>query len=347
MRSAWLGLLLLSLIVSLSEVSFAQSSPKPYEPRKDKERVPRQPYERYFTFDKFGREITFYVSEARGSEGQLPLVVYIQGSGCGSLFNQQNERVVPTSGHISVQEAAQGRARVLIVEKPGVKFLDQPRTPEERAGSPEFRREHTLERWAEAIEAAINAAHKLPQIKTDKTLVIGHSEGGLVACRVARDLPESVTHVASMAGGGPSQLFDIISLSRKGNFFRQVSEDPEARVKYVLDQWREIQADPQSTEKLFFGFAYRRWSTFLASSPMETLNDVRANIYIAQGTADDAVEPVTSDMLVAQLQARGKRVVYDRVEGADHSFNVKSKPEINGWQAQMERIIKWFLTSTV
>lgn len=343
MKYAGLGLLLVSWIVGLFVVSLAQSNSKPYEPRKDKELVPRQPYERYFTFDRFGREITFYLSEERNNQVPLPLVVYIQGSGCGSLFNRQNERVVPMSGHISVQAAAQGIARVLIVEKPGVKFLDQPRTTEESAGSPEFRREHTLERWAEAVEAATRAARKLPQIKSDKALVIGHSEGGLVACRVARDLPEVVTHAATLAGGGPSQLFDLLSLAQKGNFFRRVSEDPEARVKYVLDEWQKIQADPLSTEKLFFGFAYRRWSSFLASSPMEELSEARANIYVAQGTEDHAVEPVTSDMLVAQLRARGKRITYNRVEGADHSFNLKGKPEVNGWQEQIGRIVKWFL----
>ena len=43
-----------------------------------------------------------------------------------------------------------------------------------------------------------------------RTLVIGHSEGGIVAAYVAAKLPK-VTHVASLAGGGPTQLFDFVS----------------------------------------------------------------------------------------------------------------------------------------
>lgn len=314
-----------------------------YLPRKDSAPVSNQPYERYFTTDRFGREITFYLSAATAKQGPLPLVVYIHGSGCTSHFNDNKGKVVPAGGHIVVQEVADGQARVLIVEKPGVKFLDQPRTEEEQGGSAEFRREHTLERWAEAVEASIRAAGRVPGVQPGKVLVIGHSEGGLVACRVTRELPDIVTHVASLAGGGPSQLFDLITLTRKGNFFRGVSEDPEVRVRHVLDKWRAIQADPQSTEKLFFGFAYRRWSSFLASSPMEELTPVRAKIYLAQGTDDDAVDPASGDALDAHLRAKGKELVYDRVAGANHSFRLKDSPSVDGWQQQMERIVKWFL----
>ncbi len=318
-------------------------APPHYLPRKDKARVPGQPYERYFTTDRFGRDITFYLSEAEPKQGPLPLVVYVHGSGCASHFSDDKGRVVPAGGHIVVQEVARGRARVLVVEKPGVKYLDRPGTDAERSGSAEFRREHTLERWAEAVGAATRAAGRVPGVEAGKVMVIGHSEGGLVACRVARELPGVVTHVASLAGGGPSQLFDLLTLTRKGNFFRGVSEDPEARVRHVLGEWAAIRADPLSAEKLFFGFAYRRWSSFLADSPMEELAQVGAKIYLAQGADDDAVDPASSDALDAHLRAKGREVVYDRVAGADHSFRLKDRPGVDGWRQQMERVVVWFL----
>ncbi|HKS26770.1 MAG TPA: alpha/beta hydrolase [Pyrinomonadaceae bacterium] len=112
----------------------------------------------------------------------------------------------------------------MVVEKPGVKYLSQPSGG--CKDSKEFNVEHTLVRWAEAVEASIRAARKLPRLSTDRTLVAGHSEGGLVACRVARDLPQIVTHVATLAGSGLSQLFDLVLLARKGEFFADVSSDP-------------------------------------------------------------------------------------------------------------------------
>jgi len=69
---------------------------------------------------------------------------------------------------------------------------------------------------------------------------------------------------------------------------------------------------------------------------------LRAKIYIAQGTADTAVDPVSGDALYAQLVAKNRSVTYDRVEGANHSFRIKDKPKTDGWQELFERIAKWF-----
>lgn len=333
--------LLLALLAAAAAApeSAAQSKVKRYVPSKNSEPVPGQPYEKFSTGDRFGREIVFYLSQA-ASRKPLPLVAYIEGSGCGSRFEERGGKIHSAGGHIAAADVFKDRARVLIVEKPGVKYLAQP--PDGCRNSAEFNREHTLERWAEANEAAIRAARRLPNISRDKTLVVGHSEGGLIACRVARDLPQVVTHVASIAGGGASQLYDLIALARQGEFFDEVSPDAERRVQFVLDKWKDIRADPGNAEKFFFGFAYRRWSTFLAASPIEELSRVRSKIYIAQGTADKAVDPTSADALYAQLVARNKPVVYDRVTGGNHSFRIKDEPKTNGWQELFERIARWF-----
>jgi predicted esterase len=95
-------------------------------------------------------------------------------------------------------------ARVLVVEKPGVAFLDRQADPEDaKTCRPEFLAEHTLDRWTEAIVVSIKAAQELPGIDPTKTLVIGGSEGGVVAVHVTKIMP-SVSYAASIAGGGPN-----------------------------------------------------------------------------------------------------------------------------------------------
>jgi len=339
LNSYYLFLSLLALITIISSEALAQSKVKRYEPSKNSESVPGQPYEKFSTRDRFRRQINFYLSKTTVSERLLPLVVYIEGSGCASRFEERNGKISSAGGHIVVADVFKDKARVLIVEKTGVKYLAQPQNG--CKDSAEFNREHTLERWAEANEAVIRAARKLPHISKDKTLVVGHSEGGLVACRVARNLRQVVTHVSTIAGGG-SQLFDLVSLARNGEFFDDVSPVPDARVQFVLDKWKDIQTNPPSAEKFCFGFAYRRWSSFLVSSPVEELRETRAKIYVAQGTADKAVDPTSADLLYAQLAAKNRQVIYDRVEGANHSFRIKDKPKTDGWQELFERIEKWF-----
>lgn len=313
-----------------------------YQPHKESA-IAGTPFTRYFTTDRFRREITFYLSDAPDSFGPLPLVIHIQGSGGGSNFTERDGKIVTTNGQGPLYSVCRGRARTLMVEKPGVRYLDSAGKPGEPPGTPEFCREHTLDRWTEAVKAAIRAARRIDGVRQDRLLVMGHSEGGLVACRVAREMGATVTHVGCLSGGGPTQLYDLIGLVRRGQLMGHSSDDPETRVKTFLALWDDVLADSMSAEKLFLGHPYRRWTTFVRSSPMEELASVNARIYIAQGLEDVSVDPESADVLFAQMKALGKDVTYDRVAGAGHSYTAKDRPSENGWQKLLGRVVEWYL----
>lgn len=302
-----------------------------------------QPYQQFTVRDDLGRDVTAYISERPATGETLPLAVYVQGSGSGSHFAREGDRWVPRNGHMGLLEAAHGRFRVLIVEKPGVAPGDDPHEPDAAAGNATFRREHTLERWTEALLAAVRTARTLPGIDRTRLLVVGHSEGGLAACRLARMLPQ-VTHVAVLAGGGPSQLADLTSLVRRGRFLGHVSPDPDVRVAALRRAWDDILAHPEDADRVFLGHAYPRWASFLSSSPVEELSEVRwARVLVAQGLADDAVEPFTADVLAASLRVQGVDVTEVLVPGADHSFALRGSPGRDGWREVLGRVTDWAL----
>src|SRR5438046_1358627 len=116
-----------------------------YQPLADRH-VPGQPYNRYFTKDRFDRRVTFYVSEGP-AEPPLPLALYVHGSGAQSNFVLSDGRIRGDNGHNTIADVLRGHARLVIVEKLGVEFLRQ---PAEGGASLDFWREHTLERWSEA-----------------------------------------------------------------------------------------------------------------------------------------------------------------------------------------------------
>src|SRR5262249_35422919 len=147
-----------------------------YQPRRDPAPL-GVPFDRYTTRDDLGRTITFYLSQVPTSaKEKLPLALFIQGSGCASVFSKRAGKVFGGLQKL-VLAAARGRLRVLVVEKPGVRFGDQPQNPgSAEEGSPEFRREHVLPRWVEAVNAALKASQQLPDVDWTRTLVIGHSE---------------------------------------------------------------------------------------------------------------------------------------------------------------------------
>lgn len=297
-----------------------------------------QPYEAYQTRDSLGRQIRFYVSEPAGT-ADVPLIAYVHGSGHRSLFQRAGDRVVPANGHATLTDRARGRARVLIVEKPGVALYEDGQA----APSALFRTEHTLDRWAEAVAAAVLAARRLPGIDTTRLLVVGHSEGGLVAARVAARLP-FVTHVALLAGGGPSQLLDLVVLARDGSFLDQVSPDPAERERFVLAGWDSILADPESADREFLGHPYRRWSSFLRDSPIVELRRTGARVFVAQGAEDRAVSRASFDALVAELTGAGRRPTVRLVAGADHSFLITAPDGArrDGWGEILGELLDWF-----
>jgi len=303
------------------------------------------PYHRYTTKDGLGRTITFYVSAVTGGERNAarPVVLLVGGSGCQSLFQKHGDRVFGGLHNLLLQEA-RDRIRVLVAEKPGVSYLDSPRRPGSAEGArPEFLAEHTLERWVEANAAALRAAWTLPGIDRSRNLAIGHSEGGLVVACLAANMPE-VTHVASLAGGGPTQLFSLLereSSARRGD----APGDATKRRQGVFDEWARIQADPTSTTRFWLEHPYRRWSTFLKHSVTDELLRTKARIYLAQGTADTSQPPTGHEVLVAELRAHGRDIHEELVEEGDHSFAPKNSPPgpPRELQAMFGRILGWFL----
>src|SRR4029077_12477856 len=103
-----------------------------------------------------------------------------------------------------------------------------------------------------------------------RTLVVGHSEGVIVAAHVAATNP-LVSHVAVLSGGGPTQLFDLIALALQAQPADRSPDDAKHRAEAIRGGWPRVLADPDSADKLWLGHPHRRWSSFLKNSTVEGL----------------------------------------------------------------------------
>lgn len=333
-------------------VSFALAcqSPAPPAPlfRAEADPVAREafPYERFTVTDTLGRRVQFYLSKAPAGAEPLPLALAVQGSGSQSVFVEidtaSGKRIGSGGPEAALLRVARDKLRVLVVEKPGVEFLVQPSRPgAAEEGSLEFRREHTLPRWVEALQAGIEAAVQLPGVAAGGVLAVGHSEGGHVVCNLAARNPR-VTHVASLAGGGPTQLYDLIALAREGQF-GPPDLDGAARVAWLRREWDKVLAAPEAEDRFFAGHPHRRWTSFARAPAIPSLLQSQAAVFLAQGTADRAVAVSAVDMLYAELIARGRAVVYERIDGADHGLCQSDDGERKGWLDVHRKVVEWFL----
>jgi pimeloyl-ACP methyl ester carboxylesterase len=300
-------------------------------------------FDRFLTTDRFGRAITFYVSAKRDEKSPKPLAVFIGGSGCQSIFMKGPEGRIGGGLQSLLEREAEGRLVVMAVEKPGVAFAADVAQPGTTLGaSEEYQREHTLPRWAEAVGAATRAASALPGVDASRLLVAGHSEGCIVAARVAAENPR-VTHVGVLAGGGPSQLFEMAESARRPRSPDEPKEVGEKRVEAVYATWREILADPENATKTEWGHSYRRWSSFLAESPLDHLLATSARVFVAYGTEDASSPTVSNDVLRAELVRRERDVIVERRIGEDHGFSKPGDPPgPGGMSSVMRHLVSWF-----
>lgn len=303
-----------------------------------KEHVPRQPYTKYVLHQNNSTDsISFYLSEFSASTC-LPLIVYIQGSGNASLFKKDDAGyILPTSGHISWAYEAEDKAKLLIIEKPGINYLNQNET------NPAFDKLFSLESWAKRIETTIRFIISKEKIDTTRMMIAGHSEGGIVAARVAKEMNGSITHVSILAGEGPSQLYSLYAFAESGVFFNASGFTAGQRIDSLQTVWKNILADPLSVEKKFWRFTYLRWSTFLKTSVFEELATFNRKVLVMQGDEDKNVSPESAKFLYTSLLSKGKKVTLEMIRGADHSFNIESNKEIDGWAVTIKKSIDWFL----
>ncbi len=301
-------------------------------------KVSRNPYFKY-VLPGSGDSTTFYLSEFN-KDRKLPLIVFIQGSGFNSLFSRQQSSIIPTSGHIDLTYLAKGKAKILIVEKPGVRYLDE-YGPGER--NMYFDANFSLDSWSRRVAKTIKHVVSIEQVKSDSIMLIGHSEGGVVAAKVAKLMQGSISKVCILAGEGTSQLYSLYTFAKSGVFFKEYGKTEDERLTYLLKTWNDIRADSTSTTKFFWGFTYLRWHSFLRTSVLEELSSFRGSVLIMQGEKDTHVAPESARILYSGLLAKGVKSKLLMIEDADHSFNSSNITHLDGWSQALEQSLEWML----
>lgn len=276
--------------------------------------------------------ITVYVAIPSKADRPLPLVIWIQGTGCGSHFTERDGAIL--SGiHSILFDVSEQRAIVMAVEKPGVEYLDSPANDSDsRTCRLEFRGSYTLDHWANRIATAIREVRRWPGVDSRRTLVIGHSEGGIVAMRVS-NAAEGITHAVSLAGGGPNYLFHM------AEFMRLKGIDPEQQ---LYPCWENIRQDPDSASRYCWGQTHRQWSSFMTTSIIEEAAKSTSKLYFAHGTEDQQNPIAAFDVLRAEMAARRRAAVFDRIPGGSHSLDLPGQDPPLGFASVFRRVFEWF-----
>jgi len=224
------------------------------------------------------------------------LVFFYGGSGCRSWHS-----VMP--GYV---KGIGVNARILVLNKRFV--ADAPSAS--RTCSTRFNQANNPEQWVSDYSEFITDQLATAMPKPRNVVLVGVSEGALVAVRVAKHFPE-VTHVAIIGSGAWSMRSSLRELHHR------------QAIPFDVDhEWKKVALDRRSLQKQWFGNPYRWWADVMDIEPTADYLALSVPIIVGFGEKDESVPVESALALRAAFEAAGKNnlslVVYP---GADHRLS--------------------------
>ena len=272
-----------------------------------------------------------------------PLMIFVDGSGAHSHFfvTPTGRRGTGVYGAIAMLPADE--YHVIASDKRGVEFGYAGSNPGADVGAPaEYSRFATVEGRISEVRLLLDRMLREPMVDSSRVLLLGHSEGADVAAGAAAEDPR-ITHVAFLAGGGPTQMFDGMVSRRKEMIKNGRSPDQiENSIQELEENYRKIFADLDNETKILDGHSYRYWASFFSHPPMESILKTKAKLFLAHGTEDRAVPVESFDMLVVELIRHGcTNATIRRYPGRDHGLGYpgdRNSPPLGG---VLEDVLEW------
>lgn len=278
--------------------------------------------------DRLGRTIQYYVGAAAKP---APVLLLLQGSGCSTVIRTQAGSTFSTLPGL-LPLAAERKYNVIAVEKSFANPAGGSGTAKDCSAA--FNKSFTAESWLVAIQAALTDVQNRPNVDRSRTIVLGHSEGAVMASLLAGRDPR-VTDVIAISGRGTTQLFDFLVFAYQQCF------DRTACLEDVEKQVREINSDPDSDTRFAWGHPFKRWSSFFRVDPGDELVRSAARVYVALGTADQSAPALSQELMIARLLAVGRDVTIHRLPDADHSLRQRGASGFSGLTQEMTRALLW------
>ncbi|MEO1517651.1 MAG: alpha/beta fold hydrolase [Bacteroidota bacterium] len=179
---------------------------------------------------------------------------------------------------------------------------------------------NTLDWRAESASLAIDQL--IAQLNPSKVYVIGHSQGGQVAPKVAV-LNQHVDKVVMMSANALDHIYDRILLARQKALNRLMTHE---EAQYVVDSLfaiqRDIHQNPTSIEKEFWGEAYSKWYSYSKTTPLDHMLQLDIPIFlIASGRDVDGSYIANTDYAMLEFIRKGKgNLTYKVYPNYDHIY---------------------------
>lgn len=218
-----------------------------------------------------------------------PLMIFIHGSGNLPTFHFiKSSNSYNWSGFSEIRKY-KDKYHVILVSKPDIPLFDTVRGENGNFSYPisnHYKEKFSLEWRAEAASFVIDQAIKRLPVEKSKIVVIGHSQGGQVAPKVAV-MNKKVTHVVLLNSNSLNHLYDFVLQERLLAFKGEQSFDKtQQNIDSLFADYKRIFSDPENKTKMWYDETYFRWASFSDETPLENMLKLNIPIYVIAGGKD-------------------------------------------------------------
>lgn len=278
-----------------------------------------------FSFDspKYGKvEFCTFISTI---EKKKPLLIFIHGSGNHPTFEYHKDLKSYNRAAFLEVEKYKDKFHIIYVAKPGVPLFDTIQKDPINFStsypiSKEFTEKFSLEWRAETASLIIDKAIKLLPVEASKILVIGHSQGGQVAPKIAV-LNKKVTHCVMLNCNSLNHLYDFVLQERLSALKGETTfEESQKNIDSLFSEYKRIFAEPNSKTKYFYDETLYRWASFSDETPLENMLKLKIPIYLIAGGKDiyGSVTMNTDYAEIEFLRYRKTNLTYKVYPNANH-----------------------------
>ena len=292
------------------------------------------------TIENAHGEVHYYLStegKPLDKTKKLPVVLFLEGSGPTPLFWGEKNRI----GSSLMFDARDFPGfHFVVIGKPGVRFHET----EQRITSDVYDKTLSLRWRVDAANVVVNKLAADEFVDAKMILVVGHSEGADVAPWIALE-NKHVTHVAGLAPGGVSQMFDFILFVRKKVAAGELSQaEGDQRIQEMKTVFEDIFSDPKSTTKKWQGESYLRWSTFFRPGN-EAWCKLEMPVYLGICRDDKNTPSESGEAIQLEYTRLGKKNLTSKVWPCDHYFVAPSADNqaapVDRRKDALQAILKW------
>ncbi|PTY37070.1 hypothetical protein BGP77_07255 [Saccharospirillum sp. MSK14-1] len=173
-------------------------------------------------------------------------------------------------------------------------------------------------------------------------VVYGHSEGAQVGASLAR-VDSRITHLGFWSGNVLNNFYEFALFERLAALNGQQSDtQAHQNIMGLLEWYRSVVDDPQSTEVDEWGYTNRRWASY-RHAPIDDLLALDIPIYAQFASEDDSTPIETAYLLPVQFITAGKdNLNFQVCLGCDHSYQEVIDGDLRDhWSEIFEDFVDW------